>query len=559
MKKRLVTLALSLVLALQLFSCSSDGAQKTPAAAKSGQSGNGHSGGAGSGDPLSAENTLPAGIMPLSDRDTADAEYISGIRTYTVSEFDTLSVRAASPMYTDGGSLWLVRGTALEQYDAAGTLTASYSLAAVPEGTVYHARLLPDGSLFTVSVKISTVSASRISADGTELLSTVVLQDNGTYSVQYTSHATQTEDGGMTVVLLTGNDVFVFDENLEISRTIGLSAYCSRMIYKDENTFLLGSYSAGMYECNTALGTCRPAGKISLPSGMTSADLHSDGSGVLYYSDKNGIYKKSGTVLEWTDGAAAQPDTFYILDENTVYAVYHENTKDRIVRICTEEDTDDATERRVITLGYMTVAQQDFLQEAVAGFNASTEDYYIRLVDYSQKYGNFDKAAVGFREEVFAEKTPDILMYTVYFDMTDYYDKGVFLDLDPYFGETLLPGVREAYSTDGQMFHMPLYFEVNTLTALKSTVDGSLTFDRFYELGNGLLGKGTETDKAAGSSGIQIIDGQIVIVESTGTPQTGTAFDGEVLTGDHEVIDRILDNAMYDFLDYENKDCSFDS
>ena len=113
------------------------------------------------------------------------------------------------------------------------------------------------------------------------------------------------------------------------------------------------------------------------------------------------------------------------------------------------------------------------LNKIVSNFNAQSEDYYVRLVEYSGS----DKSMDLLRTEIISGNAPDI--YAFYFDSSlsevepeiTFEDLLPCLDSDPEYGrETIVSGLFNALSASGHMYWMPYDYYITTFIAHESVV-----------------------------------------------------------------------------------------
>ncbi|MEM5767782.1 MAG: ABC transporter substrate-binding protein [Bacillota bacterium] len=113
------------------------------------------------------------------------------------------------------------------------------------------------------------------------------------------------------------------------------------------------------------------------------------------------------------------------------------------------------------------------LKKIVSRFNAQSEDYYVRLIEYS----GTDKSMELLRTEILAGKAPDIYAFYSYSSLSEVEPKNNFEDLLPYLDadseygrETLVPGLFNALSEGGQLYWLPYDYSIETFVAHESMV-----------------------------------------------------------------------------------------
>ena len=107
-----------------------------------------------------------------------------------------------------------------------------------------------------------------------------------------------------------------------------------------------------------------------------------------------------------------------------------------------------------------------WLANAVAGFNRSSEEYYVEMKDYYKDSSeDFDAAAANLNLDLITRNIPDIIVLPVRMSPIGYVNKGLYADLntfidnDPDFSrDDYLPGLFEALNWDGKMYEIfPLF------------------------------------------------------------------------------------------------------
>lgn len=113
------------------------------------------------------------------------------------------------------------------------------------------------------------------------------------------------------------------------------------------------------------------------------------------------------------------------------------------------------------------------LNKIVSSFNAQSEDYYVRLVEYSGSEKTMDLL----QTEIISGNAPDI--YAFYFDASlsevepeiVFEDLFPYLDSDPEYGrETIFQGLFNALSASGHMYWLPYDYSIGTFIARESVV-----------------------------------------------------------------------------------------
>ncbi len=193
----------------------------------------------------------------------------------------------------------------------------------------------------------------------------------------------------------------------------------------------------------------------------------------LLFATSSGIYswdRVANTVQEQLSWAAFSVNSINLLaafqlgDGRFVAALRSQGQENYQLRMLTPLDPAVVAQRQVITFGmqsYGISAAQNAIQDVINAFNATSQDYYVQVVDYTSEaaerqglgYGN---GAVLLARDVLDNNLPDILMAEELSD--DLIEKGVLLDLYPFLEqdpelskEDLLPGVLAACEHQGTL------------------------------------------------------------------------------------------------------------
>ena len=483
----------------------------------------------------SAENET-TGIIQLSDRMTEDAEYVSSVRSYSVivPENDTVLMTYTASYCKDGYFYNLVNDFAaahhLYCYNSEGVLVADDTFQNAQRQIPMYAYRFRDGNFF---VAFHCPDENRIGCfklltpDGTVLAETDMPDSGNTAAYQHSADITEREDGTFRIVYNSGTALFVMDESLTITRSIVYNAEYPGLFPLDENRYLVGNLGGNLWIADIENGTFAPNTELNIPDSAKDMYITFGDDGAVYCYDEVSVLKLTDDgnckeILKWVDGSASYHTRLWVMDETHIYLPQtlglDADIRIRLIR-CGDESAVNS-ERRIITLGYIgDTTAAAFVNNVVALFNAENEAYYIELRPYS---ATRSEMVSEFEKDLLTGTAPDMMIFDKFTDLSSYTGKGVFADLLPHFGETLIGGVRDACTEDGAIYTLPLMMKLETFAALTETAGTALSYEK-------LSGMGFLLEEA------------------------------EFLTADPYVGERVLANGIYDFIDRENKDCSFDS
>lgn len=189
------------------------------------------------------------------------------------------------------------------------------------------------------------------------------------------------------------------------------------------------------------------------------------------------------------------------------------------------------SKKQALTLG-MTMSAQD-LEQAVMEFNRYNGEYVVETVDYAAAAGSYESGLEQLKLDVATGKAPDIISVSG-IDSTILSDKGVLADLYEFMrrdGECtedmLVQSVIEAYEVDGRLYSIAPSFQLHTMWGYSDVTAGreGVTFRELFQL---LEDSGKDMNAITGFS------------------------------ADEPVLTRLCTVSMDEFVDWENKTCSFD-
>ncbi|MBQ7298647.1 MAG: hypothetical protein IJW77_02285 [Clostridia bacterium] len=557
--------ALLLLLSMLLFcACESGAAGTSDTGAAVTDGGAGGIGGA----------TSDTVVTTLADREDPEAEYITTLRTYETIPSEIPKSGYIRFTYVDGDCLYLMVSRGFNDelccFDRDGKLVWSRPVPSHENDITRYAVVLPNDTMVVVYVYQSGQYQDGFlclyDAEGT-LLNKIEAPEECKLSTNvFQAKILPDDDGGFRIVLMNVTAMLVLDETLNLLETIPMNGAMEYMTYRGGDIFWVG-YDIYLYEVNIADGTKKPLevhpyGLADVPNG----NLCFDGHGNAYFADKTGISAVSETgeremLLEWMNGTGTVASGALILDRERMY-IYQPKAlglEYEYQLFDCSKTSEFSAPRRIIdfaALGYV----DPLIRETIQLFNAENDRYFVRLTDYSG-YGQTEDIAQAFEEALLFGDAPDLILTQNGFDLGKYTDKNQFVDLLPTFGDALLGGVCTAMQDGERMWSVPVSMTVQTFAAAASVVDEPLTLETFYTLTDGLSGKGDQAEVQP-DNGVRFDtdeNGKTILVVGPAQANKDFPFEGEVLTSNHYSIQRIYENSLYEFVDFENKTASFDS
>jgi len=143
----------------------------------------------------------------------------------------------------------------------------------------------------------------------------------------------------------------------------------------------------------------------------------------------------------------------------------------------TKVPPEEVKDKKVLVLG---CAYTDWdVRRQVVKFNKENEEYRIQIRDYSiyNTEEDYTQAYTQLNMDIVSGKVPDILMLNSSLPVDSYLAKGLFEDLYPFIDgdaeinrSDLLEGILETFSTDGKLYQLIPSFSVLTLAGKTSNV-----------------------------------------------------------------------------------------
>ncbi|MBP3919097.1 MAG: hypothetical protein J6I50_08005 [Clostridia bacterium] len=304
-----------------------------------------------------------------------------------------------------------------------------------------------------------------------------------------------------------------------------------------EHTYIYPNYK-GYAELDINKGFVQQK-KLRLPEGINLSWRTTDAKGNIYLYDQLGLsqYQENSApieCIEWEkcnfsckksvlDGQifAVTPHTFFYKTAEkkggiTTHYLYYIQT----------ESVPETDTRQVIVYDCYAYASQ-WLLDAVSEFNNTNEKYRVKLNRIDTVDKSVEEVSSYLQQRMLSNNKPDMLtMGLGHVTFDKYYEKNAFLDLMPYFGDTLLGCVKEALSWKGALYTVPMDMLLETFVCLPSQQKGFLTWEDFFWCMDSLE------------------EGELLTTESS----NGTS-----------VAEIIIENGIMDFFDRENKTASYDS
>ena len=253
--------------------------------------------------------------------------------------------------------------------------------------------------------------------------------------------------------------------------------------------------------------------------------------GKYYFYDMLAMYEYRDNlppvkVANWID-CGISPDLsgpcLWVIDSQNYYLKKTVKTKNRtkesLYFIHTEMVPDENPKQKII-LDYYGIS--DWIKDAVFAFNRENDAYEIlfNMIDPVNMSREDILDMIG--ERAVKSSLPDMIITDMAVNFNDYADKGVLLDLKPYFSDRLLGCITDVMDFGGHLYTLPTEMQINTFLCLPEVTEDFLTWDVFMDAAE-------------------------------------TLAVGEVLFSDERAIKFLRENGIMDFFDFADGRAEYDT
>ncbi len=275
-------------------------------------------------------------------------------------------------------------------------------------------------------------------------------------------------------------------------------------------------------------------GSMMIYSGSGDTVMLNNGTSLYSLDLKTGV----GTeLLSWLDADinGGSINGLAATDMDTILVFMADYREEITYELATLKKTpaDQLPQRTLLTLGAEYLSSD--IQNAIIDFNRSNETYRVTLIDYSE-YNTTEDYTLGIKQmdrDVVSGNCPDIVSLSsghhdryiakgALADLTALMEKDQTLTLD-----SLVQAPLQGYMSDGKLYGIPLYFNVETMLASKRLV-GDRTTWTMNELGEIIRGL---------EEGVDIMS----------------------YTYQESFLNQMIYQNLSQFVDFGNASCSFDS
>ena len=413
----------------------------------------------------------------------------------------------------------------------------------INEKTAKLAYLLSDNRFFLLLVQNGSTTIYLTEQDGT-----ILAQHNVKMSLSLGASAivSEEEDGSITILLDSdGSEIALYcyspeTQEITLERTYIQSdnqfenIRASTAYYLGNRKYVNVNHLHEKKILDMNRGTLQDF-ELRLPEDQKHMNPTIGADGNFYLSDYEGIYLYTDSnsapskVLDWSEcnSKSSGNHCIWIADETTFYLLTTQTTNGQtryVLRSVKTERVPQDDFRGVIELTCFG-SVSEWLSDAIFTFNQENENYrvdinVVNVLDRDHEDINRDLEA-----RMLGNSHPDLLIWlpNASRPLSQYYEKGVFVDLMPYFGEDLLTCAAEALTYKGALYSLPTAMKLNTFVCADTITDTYLTWEKFYE-----------------------------IIDSTALPDS-------LLSTEGDVVQYIYNNGIMDFCDFDTDTAYYDT
>ncbi|MBR5221751.1 MAG: extracellular solute-binding protein [Clostridia bacterium] len=338
-------------------------------------------------------------------------------------------------------------------------------------------------------------------------------------------HVSEQENGELRIFVNAWYEAYYFDETLSLLQSVSLPTEYENIHMESDGVYVIGQEMPGIGRVDMNVGTFEAFDHEDLPippSMIYGSKIHYSAEGKMYCAYEKVLYRCDGDgtiteIMRWVEGSETGNGILWIMNDTSVYYLPNPTiiSEPTMVRLDIREN-DLLEDRQVLILANLCSGENPWLAEMIGQFNAQSTDYFVHLKQYGRDGDN------ALKEDILSGNIPDLVTSQFWFDLTTYFDKGIFLDLSQEYGDMLLSGVTQSFLHKGALYNMPLSFYLDTFVSLSETQNEPLTWERIYALEDSLQ-------------------------------------DGEVLHNSYSATYNIGDHIASSFYDADAKTASFDS
>lgn len=339
-------------------------------------------------------------------------------------------------------------------------------------------------------------------ADGGEIASTEIAVDENNPDGSYVNQIFS--DGKGNLALVTTQGIMLYDEELNFIKMLkSQSVIDNAVMLQDGSVAIVEWRDTGVSFQKLDLASGQFSEAI-VPENLEGYSFYAGIGYDLLTSSSDGVYglnladNSCVQLMNFVDSDLSVSNIYNLsaVSETEFYAQYYSDS-DNSSHYSKFIKVDPENVKTKITLTMAGVYIDSDLLGRVVAFNKESDDYRIKVTDYSVYDTEDDSTAAQTRlnTDLIAGNIPDILVLNTDMPVDSYIEKGLFADLYQFMdGENgidrsrYLTNVFDAYTVDGKLYQLVASFGVSTIVGKTSLVgeEQGWSYEQFTRFAEGL-------------------------------------------------------------------------
>ncbi|MDR2546174.1 MAG: ABC transporter substrate-binding protein [Lachnospiraceae bacterium] len=327
----------------------------------------------------------------------------------------------------------------------------------------------------------------RIDLKGNEI-SRIKLSEDMQYD-EYIYPQNLTVDAVGKIYLSNGNTIYVWDQQGRLLNKTTINGhnlnmsldYSRKKVYAVWSGNYGGSKIAAIDSDSGSLGQSYDLEDVYSCYGITpsfgsdSDFLMATDNGIFVYNVESRSHVE---IIRWSSVSMSIDNGMFLPLSDGRFGWYeskHPNNGVDLHVIRPLHENEELPEKETLVIGGVSFFIDDSLRAAVAEFNATHPLYRLEIKQYANDNTDYNEGITQFNLDIVNGKGPDIIVLPQGISMWLYAERGVLTNLYPFIDNNLersdfQENVIKAYESDGQLFGMPVFYQIRTLIAPASEV-----------------------------------------------------------------------------------------
>lgn len=347
----------------------------------------------------------------------------------------------------------------------------------------------------------------RAMSDGSEIASADIAMDKNSAVGDYVNQILS--DGKGNLVLITSQSVLIYDEELNLVKMLkAQNSIDNAVMLQDGSVAIVSWQDKGIAFQKLDLSNGQFSEAV-VPENMEGYSFYAGIGYDLLTTSSDGVYglnladNSSVQLMNFVDSDLSVSSIYNLsaVSETEFYAQYYSDSDNSShYSKFTKVNPEDVKTKITLTMGGIYI--DSTLLSRVVSFNKESDDYRIKVTDYSVYNTDDDNTAAQTRmnADLIAGNIPDIIVSNADMPIDSYIGKGLFADLYPFMDgdngidkSRYLTNIFDAYAVDGKLYQLVPSFGVSTMVGKTSLVgeNQGWSYEQFEQF---VAGLGAETD-----------------------------------------------------------------